>query len=139
MFTAVKSSCSIMASGGRVRLRLSHIRWKSCHSNVIWQTLALRSYMGHVLIPLCRHSHQLAHASHIAQQAFNLASGQGNGVSAASGAGASGTEEPRKKRPYKPRDPNAPKRPLTAYFRYLQGGCLLAYHAHRCDLRSSGR
>ncbi|KAI7193249.1 hypothetical protein KC363_g2869 [Hortaea werneckii] len=63
---------------------------------------------------------QLAHASHIAQQAFNLASGQGNGVSAASGAGASGAEEPRKKRPYKPRDPNAPKRPLTAYFRYLQ-------------------
>lgn len=26
----------------------------------------------------------------------------------------------RKKRAYKPRDPNAPKRPLTAYFRYLQ-------------------
>lgn len=26
----------------------------------------------------------------------------------------------RKKRQYKPRDPNAPKRPLTAYFRYLQ-------------------
>ena len=26
----------------------------------------------------------------------------------------------KKKRNYKPRDPNAPKRPLTAYFRYLQ-------------------
>ncbi|CAK3944563.1 Hypothetical predicted protein [Lecanosticta acicola] len=26
----------------------------------------------------------------------------------------------KKKRQYKPRDPNAPKRPLTAYFRYLQ-------------------
>lgn len=60
---------------------------------------------------------QLAHASHIAQQAFNLASGSGQANGAATAAGA---EEPRKKRPYKPRDPNAPKRPLTAYFRYLQ-------------------
>ncbi|KAM0719639.1 hypothetical protein Q7P37_003770 [Cladosporium fusiforme] len=30
------------------------------------------------------------------------------------------TADGKKKRNYKPRDPNAPKRPLTAYFRYLQ-------------------
>ncbi|GAB7364719.1 hypothetical protein MBLNU230_g5519t1 [Neophaeotheca triangularis] len=30
------------------------------------------------------------------------------------------TDGKRKKRKYTPRDPNAPKRPLTAYFRYLQ-------------------
>ena len=41
---------------------------------------------------------------------------QQNGAQAAAPAEVDG----KKKRAYKPRDPNAPKRPLTAYFRYLQ-------------------
>ena len=45
----------------------------------------------------------------------------GNGVGTVAGAPAEAPAKvKRAKRPYKARDPKAPKRPLTAYFRYLQ-------------------
>ncbi|KAK6381162.1 hypothetical protein LTR65_001014 [Meristemomyces frigidus] len=50
-----------------------------------------------------------------AQQALHGAAQIQNGTAAEDG-----KPEKRKKRAYKQRDPNAPKRPLTAYFRYLQ-------------------
>jgi len=62
---------------------------------------------------------QLNQTAQIAQQAM-LHTLQ-NGGSAVAGAEEEGKGKgKRKKRAYKPRDPNAPKRPLTAYFRYLQ-------------------
>ncbi|KAK5114010.1 hypothetical protein LTR62_003133 [Meristemomyces frigidus] len=60
---------------------------------------------------------QLAHTAQLAQQALN------NGLSGAQPKSEDvdgNTKGKRKKRAYKQRDPNAPKRPLTAYFRYLQ-------------------
>lgn len=56
---------------------------------------------------------QLANTAHIAQQALN-------GVGQIQSGDGDSKPEKRKKRTYKARDPNAPKRPLTAYFRYLQ-------------------
>ncbi|TKA78083.1 hypothetical protein B0A55_03274 [Friedmanniomyces simplex] len=66
---------------------------------------------------------QLTQNAQLAQQAMLQA--MQNGGSAVAGAAEVKEEETkgkgkRKKRAYKPRDPNAPKRPLTAYFRYLQ-------------------
>ncbi|KAK3672768.1 hypothetical protein LTR78_007354 [Recurvomyces mirabilis] len=60
---------------------------------------------------------QLAHTAQLAQQALIS-----NGVAAEAKQETSDGDKKgkRKKRAYKQRDPNAPKRPLTAYFRYLQ-------------------
>jgi len=98
---------------------------------------AVKAYIDHTNVVLAGDSSlnvsyltqpfdQLANTAQLAQQVLHAAPTsvvpQGNGAISTAGADVATTPgtEVKKKRKYKQRDPNAPKRPLTAYFRYLQ-------------------
>ncbi|KAF2765447.1 hypothetical protein EJ03DRAFT_330913 [Teratosphaeria nubilosa] len=99
---------------------------------------AVKAYIDHTNVVLAGDSSlnvshltqpfdQLASTAQLAQQALHAGGAapqqaQQNGAPApqAGETGADGKPAKRMKRAYKQRDPNAPKRPLTAYFRYLQ-------------------
>lgn len=98
---------------------------------------AVKAYIDHTNVVLAGDSSlnvsyltqpfdQLANTAQLAQQVLHAAPTsvvpQGNGATSTAGADVATTpgNEVKKKRKYKQRDPNAPKRPLTAYFRYLQ-------------------
>lgn len=80
------------------------------HTNVI---LAGDASLASLDVSMLQHPFNDLAAPQLAQLALAY---QQNDSAAAPAAEVDG----KKKRNYKPRDPNAPKRPLTAYFRYLQ-------------------
>ena len=88
---------------------------------------AVKAYIDHTNVVLAGDSSlnisyltqpfdQIASSAQLAQQALNGAAQ----LQLTNGAGEEEGKGKRKRRAYKARDPNAPKRPLTAYFRYLQ-------------------
>ena len=88
---------------------------------------AVKAYLDHTNVILTGDASLASLNVSMLQQPFNdlaapqlaqlaLAYQQNDSAAAAAAAEVDG----KKKRNYRPRDPNAPKRPLTAYFRYLQ-------------------